>query len=48
MGATVISCDSDVINDKTGHGWDMGGKEKWGMAIRRGEIGKVSTYLDSM
>ena len=28
--------------DRTGHGrgWDMGGKEKWGMGERGGEMGK--------
>ena len=33
MGATVLSRDSEVIKCCTGHerGWDMGGKEKWGM-----------------
>ena len=34
-----------------GRGWEMGGKEKWGdrkRGIRRGEWGKVSTYIDGM
>ena len=36
MDATVISSDSEVKKCETGHGrgWNMGGKEKWGMGKR--------------
>ena len=47
MGGIVISCDSEVINDRQ----DMGGKEKVGdgrRQIRRGDMQKVSTYMDGI
>ena len=47
VGGIVISCDSEVINDRQ----DMGGKEKVGdgrRQIRRGDMQKVSTYMDGI
>ena len=33
VGGIVITCDSKIIKCYIGHGrgWDMGGKEKWGV-----------------